>query len=622
MEEHIPMITILNNDFTVRQTIENAINESYSKTSNQIDMMSFELSNDDVKMNSITERCYVELTDSLDGEYIGLFKLMPTLTTYNDDNSTTKFTCYHVAVTLTDEVVDGKLTFIKKPIKYVIIKILEQQRTKHWEVGDILINKNISYEVEDVNSLHEPLSEIMEMLPLDYVWEYDTEVYPWRLNLIKMNEEPVARVKLGYNMESFEIDADPSNIINRVYAKGTLVTPKYDSTGKEVSRTEKIITLANVQPGGKRYIEDTDSILKYGIINYVHSGEEYYDPIDLYIDALNILYRGSIVPISWRVKALDLAKLSEDPVLEIDKFKINTVVRAETEYFGDMDLYIRSISKSNMTGEPQDVELVLDSGGKIPGVNFSTMKRDLDKNLSKVQQIRDKTTEITNIVETTFTLDEDGNIVLDGEIAAGLKGEDAVVWSTTAPTDTTKIWGDSTENIIKRYDSDSKTWISLDKAALEALEEYQNTVGTQISEAVGEVSKEIEQTANDVKALEGDITTVKNDITDVDKNRLEAEKNLKDLIDTNKENIEAELQMINTYFNFSPDGLLIGKEDNPIKMLLDNDSMSFVDNGVEVASISNEELVIIDGVIKRSLTLGNFEFVPRESGNLSFRKKG
>lgn len=423
MEEYIPMITILNNDFTVRQTIENAINESYSKTSNQIDSMSFELSNDDVKMNFITERCYVELVDSLDGEYIGLFKLMPTLTTYNDSNSTTKFTCYHVAITLTDEVVDGKLSFIKKPIKYVIGRILDQQRTKHWRVGDILINKTISYEVEDVNSLHEPLTEIMEMLPLNYVWEYDTEVYPWRLNLIRMNEKPVARVKLGYNMESFEIDADPSNIINRVYAKGTLVTPKYDSTGKEISRTEKIITLANVQPGGKRYIEDTDSILKYGVINYVHSGNEYYDPTDLYIDALNILYKGSIVPISWRVKALDLAKLSEDPVLDIDRFKINTVIRAETEYFGDMDLYIRSISKSNMTGEPQDVELVLDSGGKIPGVNFSTMKRDLDKNLSKVQQIQDKTTEITKIVETTFTLDADGNIVLDDEIAAGLKGE-------------------------------------------------------------------------------------------------------------------------------------------------------------------------------------------------------
>ena len=54
------------------------------------------------------------------------------------------------------------------------------------------------------------------------------------------------------------------------------------------------------------------------------------------------------------------------------------------------------------------------------------------------------------------------------------------------------------------------------------------------------------------------------------------------------------------------------------------EGISFIQSGVEVAYLSNEaqtqKLYINDGHIVKSLRIGNYAFVPRDNGNLSFRK--
>lgn len=77
---------------------------------------------------------------------------------------------------------------------------------------------------------------------------------------------------------------------------------------------------------------------------------------------------------------------------------------------------------------------------------------------------------------------------------------------------------------------------------------------------------------------------------------------------------------ISKYFRFTADGLIVGAEGNEITLRVDNDRISFLDGGLEVAYISNKQLYITDAHFLNSLRIGKFAFVPRRSGNLSLVK--
>lgn len=78
---------------------------------------------------------------------------------------------------------------------------------------------------------------------------------------------------------------------------------------------------------------------------------------------------------------------------------------------------------------------------------------------------------------------------------------------------------------------------------------------------------------------------------------------------------------IQTYFDFSEDGLKIGKSTSDIKLKLENDKVSFVNNAdIDLAYWEEDVFHVENGEFEKTLKLGNFAFVPRASGNLSFKK--
>lgn len=83
---------------------------------------------------------------------------------------------------------------------------------------------------------------------------------------------------------------------------------------------------------------------------------------------------------------------------------------------------------------------------------------------------------------------------------------------------------------------------------------------------------------------------------------------------------EGKFDDISSYIRFDIDGMEMGKKDGEFKMRLSPKKQSFFMKEKEVAYFSNEELYITDARILRSIRIGNFAFVPRENGNLSFRK--
>ena len=77
-----------------------------------------------------------------------------------------------------------------------------------------------------------------------------------------------------------------------------------------------------------------------------------------------------------------------------------------------------------------------------------------------------------------------------------------------------------------------------------------------------------------------------------------------------------------TYIDFGQDGIRIGKDDNALTMRLDNEQLTFYNNGTPVAYMSDNTLFITDGRFTRSVRIGNYGFIPEANGSVSFAYLG
>lgn len=83
---------------------------------------------------------------------------------------------------------------------------------------------------------------------------------------------------------------------------------------------------------------------------------------------------------------------------------------------------------------------------------------------------------------------------------------------------------------------------------------------------------------------------------------------------------DAQFEEISKYIRFVDGNIILGEEGNTLTLRIENDRISFLDTGMEVAYFSNNKLYVTDAEFLHSLQLGNFAFIPRSNGNLSFKK--
>lgn len=83
---------------------------------------------------------------------------------------------------------------------------------------------------------------------------------------------------------------------------------------------------------------------------------------------------------------------------------------------------------------------------------------------------------------------------------------------------------------------------------------------------------------------------------------------------------DAEFEEIRKYIRFVDGKILLGEVGNELELQIANDRISFLQDGAEVAYFSNRKLFVTDTQILHSLQLGNFAYMPRANGNLSFKK--
>lgn len=83
--------------------------------------------------------------------------------------------------------------------------------------------------------------------------------------------------------------------------------------------------------------------------------------------------------------------------------------------------------------------------------------------------------------------------------------------------------------------------------------------------------------------------------------------------------VQTQFQEISKYIRFVDGKIILGEVGNEITLEISNNRLSFLQNNLEVAYMSNNKLFVVNSEFLGSMKIGNFAFVPRSNGNLSLK---
>ena len=216
--------------------------------------------------------------------------------------------------------------------------MLSLQTVKRWQLGrcDFRYQFQYSWEKED---LLNALFSIPKCFDSDYHWTYDTDSYPWTINLVRADDARNCEVRYGRNEQSIKRGRDISNLCTRLYCMGS---------GEGVNQT----SIRTVNPTGKSYI-DSPNISKYGVISKLLTDSSISDEATLFAKGKAYLRELENPMYSYTVKALDFYRVTG---LEWDLIDEGKLVRLnDTRAKLDLDKRIVSVEKSDIEGNPLDM---------------------------------------------------------------------------------------------------------------------------------------------------------------------------------------------------------------------------------------------------------------------------
>src|SRR5699024_5125671 len=139
------LIKTLNLNRQTTAILENAYNISYEREANAIWQASFSLPLNDPKVERVEMLHYVEITDDINNEYVGLFRIMPKLTRKNRESNYVTFQCEHVLATLLDSSLFKYHQLSNYTTTDVMDYVLNQQKHKHSKLGTIVFTRYLHY---------------------------------------------------------------------------------------------------------------------------------------------------------------------------------------------------------------------------------------------------------------------------------------------------------------------------------------------------------------------------------------------------------------------------------------------------------------------------------------------
>lgn len=350
------MLTIYNLNREPTTIVENAFGVGYSKETNVLATAQFTLPADDEKVKHIKPLHYAEIIDEAD-EYIGLFRVLPKKHIFNSNKNELSFELEHVLGILMGKALFKYHQFTNYTTRAVIESLLNMQTEKHWVLGDCEFTRYFHYSFENENLLSAIFS-VPKTFDEPYVWETDTSVYPWMLHLRKPQTEISSRAVQGYNLQGFSMEENPNALWNRIYPLGS---------GEGINQLD--IRKVN---GGLAYVEDIQSIEKYGLYETVWVDKRFIDSAALKASALSLLDKWKSPVIKWEADVLDISRLTG---IKADEIRQGKLCRITLEDYGDIDLKVVSESKQNIYEDDGTLKVVLGSAIEDLGTTQSDLNR-------------------------------------------------------------------------------------------------------------------------------------------------------------------------------------------------------------------------------------------------------
>ena len=244
---------------------------------------------------------------------------------------------------------------------------------------------------------------------------------------------------------------------------------------------------------------------------------------------------------------------------------------------------------------------------ELTAVDLSDMDRNIDTfqvgDSIQVRSLPHGVNEPFQLSERTYDLLDPakGKITLGKNIST-LTGADAAGDKQSA-SDLQRV----EQNIKANYTSGNA-------AAIEELRQTMTSLIQQTADAIRlEVSEEY-TTNGDLTGQVETIMTQMSDSFEFQFNQLQA------TVDENDAEARTQFETIQKYIRFEDGDIVLGEAGNELILRIENDRISFLDDGAEVAYLSNKRLYVTDGHFIQSLRIGSFAWVPRANGNLSLMK--
>lgn len=190
-----------------------------------------------------------------------------------------------------------------------------------------------------------------------------------------------------------------------------------------------------------------------------------------------------------------------------------------------------------------------------------------------------------------------------------------IQYSATAPSDTTRLWFDTTDNLLKYWNG--STWeVSNDfaedinnmkqqvtteytsainqlKTSINTMVEKLQTSTTDNTSSIEKLTSQFQQNADSISFITSSINEINNTLTGV----------------STKEEISKRARFQN--------GILeLGASNSPFAVKLSNTELGFYQNGMRIAYLSNQQLNISQAVVMKQINLGIYQIVYDEQYGL------
>ena len=152
--------------------------------------------------------------------------------------------------------------------------------------------------------------------------------------------------------------------------------------------------------------------------------------------------------------------------------------------------------------------------------------------------------------------------------------------------------------------------------------EQVTTLNSNIEQSAGAIRTEVSETYTSKSELEQYKLDVSTTFTQTNEDFTFDFNTLEQIVTELGGETSASFTEIRKFIQFLNGDIILGEVGNPLKLKIENDRIAFILNGVEGAYWANGNFYITDVRVLTSIRIGNYAFIPRSNGNLSFKWVG